>query len=53
MKKMWKNLSGQEKGMVLIIIMLLIGVMLRWGFIKKEAGESVRGMFRADTTRNR
>lgn len=50
MLKWLKARTRQEKWMIAVIVMLLIGIALRWGFIKKEAGEAVRDridLFRA------
>lgn len=37
-----KERTKQEKWMIAIILMLIIGVILRWGFIKKEAGDAFK-----------
>jgi hypothetical protein len=42
MIKWWKARSRQEKWMIAIIVMLLIGVVVRWGYVKREAGEAFR-----------
>lgn len=47
---MWKKLNKSEKVMVVIIIMLIIGIITRWGYVKEEASESVMHYFRSDTT---
>lgn len=45
MIKWFKNLKTPEKVMVGLIIMLLIGVVLRWQYIKSEGGESIKNRF--------
>jgi hypothetical protein len=42
MIKWWKARSRQEKWMIAIIVMLLVGVILRWGYVKSEAGEAFK-----------
>ena len=32
--KKWKELSGTEKGMLILIVVLLIGIVLRWGSVR-------------------
>ncbi len=41
-QKGWKSFSRQEKVMVVSIIILLILVILRWDFIRTEAGSAFR-----------
>ena len=41
MVKWFKSLSRQEKVMLLLILVLLIGVILRWDNVKRSSG-SVR-----------
>ena len=42
MIKWFKERTRQEKWMLALIAVLLIGVVVRWGFIKKEAGDAFR-----------
>ncbi len=42
MIKWLKNRTRQEKWMLAIVIVLLIGVIVRWNFFKKEAGDAFR-----------
>lgn len=44
MKKWFKSLSRQEKIMALLILLLLVGVILRWDNVREKAGI----WFRAD-----
>lgn len=37
-----KERSRQEKWMLVLIIVLLIAIAARWGFIKKEAGDAIK-----------
>ena len=46
-----KKWSTQEKIMLVIIIMLAIGIAIRWGFVKKEVSDTVSGYFGSDSTR--
>ncbi len=49
MIKWFKKRSTQEKWMLALIVMLLIGIVVRWAWIKKEAGEAFRERFTAPT----
>ncbi len=42
MIKWLKNRTKPEKWMLAMIVILLIAVVTRWGFIKKEAGDAIR-----------
>lgn len=42
MIKWFKERSKQEKWMLALIAVLLVGVVVRWGFIKKEAGDAIK-----------
>ncbi|MFI3331415.1 MAG: hypothetical protein R3Y38_06380 [Rikenellaceae bacterium] len=42
MRDWLKKRSTSEKVMLGLIIMLLIGVLSRWEFIKKEGGEAIK-----------
>jgi hypothetical protein len=42
MKKWLKARSRQEKWMIVLILVLLIGVIVRWGYIRSEAGEAFK-----------
>lgn len=38
--KWLKERSRQEKWMLALIVVLLVGVIVRWGFIREEAGKA-------------
>ena len=40
--KWFKSLSRREKIMLLLIIMLLIGIALRWGYISRRASDAIQ-----------
>lgn len=42
MIKWLKERSPQERWMLALIVVLLVGVGVRWAFIKKEAGDAFR-----------
>lgn len=42
MIKWIKERSRYEKWLLAFIVVLLIGIAMRWGFIKKEAGDAIR-----------
>jgi len=50
MKKWWKARSRPEKWMIVIIVMLIIGIILRWEFVSKEAGDAFKSRFEKDRT---
>lgn len=50
MKKWLKNLSTPEKVMIGIMLMLLIGIVMRWQLIKTEGGESIRNRFTIESS---
>lgn len=33
----FKKLSSTEKGMIIMIIILLFGILIRWGYVKHNA----------------
>lgn len=43
-----RKLNRNEKLMIALIIVLAIGVILRWGFIKKEVSDSFKERFAPD-----
>ncbi len=42
MLKWLRNRSPAERWMLALIAVLLIGIAVRWAFVKKEAGEAIR-----------
>ncbi len=49
MIKWLKERSTQEKWMMALIAMLLVGIVVRWTFIKTEVGEALRERFTSPT----
>ena len=45
-KRKW---TGNEKIMAGLIVLLLVGIAIRWGYIRQEAGEPVMRYFRPDS----
>jgi Mn2+/Fe2+ NRAMP family transporter len=48
--KKWKERSVTERGMLVLLILLVLAIFSRWEFIKKEIGQTVKGYFPSDTT---
>lgn len=48
--KKWRDYNITEKVMVGLILMLLIGIVTRWGYIRKEASDAVGRYFKVDST---
>lgn len=48
--KKWKDWSSQEKCMVVIILLLLIGIITRWEYVKKGITDSFSDHSRTETT---
>lgn len=44
-KKWFKGMSKQEKAMFIFIILLIIAIITRWGYIKTEAASAVKDRF--------
>lgn len=42
MIKWFKSLSRQEKTMAVIIVILVVLIIVRWDFVKKEAGGAIK-----------
>ena len=36
--KKWKDIPGNEKWMIALIALLLLGIIIRWGFVKDGIG---------------
>ena len=36
--KKWKDIPGNEKWMIALIVLLLLGIIIRWGFVKDGIG---------------
>ncbi len=47
--KWWRERQTQEKWMIALIAMLLIGIAVRWTFIKTEVGDALRERFTTPT----
>ncbi len=42
MLKWLRERSVQEKWMLALIVVLLVGVVVRWAWVKREAGEAIK-----------
>ncbi len=40
-----KGVSAQAKTMIVLIVLMCIGIILRWGYVKKEVGTMLDKMF--------
>jgi hypothetical protein len=49
MIKWWKARSTQEKWMIALIAMLLLGIAVRWSFIKSELSGELQRRFSVPT----
>jgi hypothetical protein len=49
MKRWWSERSTQEKWMVALIIVLLIGIAIRWTWVSSEVAGAWRDRFTAPT----
>jgi cytoskeletal protein RodZ len=47
MKKWWSERSAQEKWMVALIVVLLIGIAVRWTWVSSEVAGAWRDRFTA------
>lgn len=45
LKKWFTSMSGQEKTMLIFIILLVIAIITRWGYIKTEASGALKDRF--------
>ena len=45
MIKWWRERSTQEKWMIALIAMLLVGIVVRWAWISQEAAAAFRDRF--------
>lgn len=44
-KKWFGSMSGQEKTMFIFILLLVIAIITRWGYIKTEASSAIKDRF--------
>jgi len=44
----FKKLNSTEKGMVILIIILLFGILLRWGYVKHNAQKGFDKYFKSE-----
>ncbi|MDR2912111.1 MAG: hypothetical protein LBV38_02260 [Alistipes sp.] len=49
MLKWFRGLAPQEKWMVALIAMLILGIVVRWAWVSGEIVEAVRDQFSAPT----
>lgn len=49
----FKKLSNNEKGMIILIIILFFGILLRWGYVKQNAQRGINKYIKTETTTNR
>ncbi len=47
--KWWRERSTQEKWMIALIGMLLVGIAVRWSWVKSEVTDAVRERFTPQT----
>lgn len=50
MIKWFKAQSPTVKGMIILCLLMIIGIILRWGYIKEEVGLSMEGLFSKPAT---
>ncbi len=48
--KKWKERSTIERGMIILIILLILAIFSRWDFIRKEIGLTIKSYSPSDTT---
>ena len=49
MIKWFKRLSGTEKGMFIFIILLVIGIIMRWGYVSSQVAGAWKDRFTPDS----
>lgn len=45
MKKWWQGLSVQEKCMLALAVLLVVGIIIRWGWVSSGVVEAFKNQF--------
>lgn len=49
----FKRLTSSEKGMIVLIVILFLGILVRWGYVRQNAQKGFDKYLNSDTTKNR